>query len=1080
MTKKLFVVLVVGTALLLAISWAIAAKKVTKSDLIEFEPRDFVVQQSVTPLPLTVVTEPVPASMLDQSNQSFDGVLLGGPFVPAGRGDMLWCCPCSVFGDFRFLGVEYLRDTVYVTGAGQSSTDGNYVDVWLATGTDVCTWLYRHPQPTTSSWGWRDMGCDGTYLYASDSYTLECFYMTPGGLVAVPANDIPGGPISPWRAVAYDAGRDAFWTASFSSNIYCVDRSGAVVAGPFANSYPLYGMAYDGTWLWCHSQDNTKIYQFDPNAGVYTGVVYSGCQDATGGIAGGLSMMSYDEGKQTLTVIGLTQGTPDAFYATEIPMGGPVGCCEYAGTCDEITEDSCTALGGTWYADLFCIGDECTLPIDTLCHMQWDNGSASWYSSGYMVGDHQGNYFNPEAQCPDCGPDVYPFLVSQVSGLFYDHAGMGYVDVIVHLYAADPDSCAGPGGTELYSFGPVTITDFYPNEAVVPLPEVFCVNEDFFVTFEYVAPSSGIPCVLWTSEAGMADCISWMWYNTYSPPWHDVKYFWSGVGYHMIRVDGVCNSGVCGAQAVPCDLIQDEGAVASYFGQYAAGDAIAKYFDPSVYCEDPVYPYKIHDVEFLLYDPWGTGTVDIIIDVHVVCEDSCDGPGTRIYQSDPITVTDFYPNWVHLDLPEQVCVFEPFFLSLEYASGVQGATPSFLFDSGDYPCDTCHAWNYWASGGLDFWVEWYEFWSPPPPGCPIIRVTGFTEHPDCDFAPCDTAMDTLFYHAEYAAWVWTIPDAYGDDFFNERFILPAAYGGRLDEFWIQFYEAYTVGTPDADIYVWLSDGMFPLDNNPPYQAIGQFQIPYANIVFYPSWNVVQMHDYGIEFDPGEMFHVGYSHADHVNDVLACLSDNADGSGVEQSSEYWNGYWGTMLGDWGMDVDFLMNAVICIEAPPGSSFTMDCSPFQANATPGDPPVDLYTVDVGAILGYPLNVTLSWSCTPPAGINVGFNPNAVPPPFISDVSVSVDAGTAYGDYILTFVGTGADGQVQSCDVTLTVQPPYDECEVEFNHGMQRGSNFGAIGNDARDNFVWYGMNMLFDGTFIVATTDSAHMALDRAHG
>jgi hypothetical protein len=271
-------------------------------------------------------------------------------------------------------------------------------------------------------------------------------------------------------------------------------------------------------------------------------------------------------------------------YAMDIIYGGPVGCCQFPDACDMMTEEDCLNAGGVWYPDLQCIGDECTLPVDTVCHMQWDNGSASWYSSGFEVGDQQGNYFNPEALCPDCGPEVYPFLVTQVSGLFYDFAGMGSVDVIVHLYAVEPDSCAGPGA-DIYSFA-TTITDFYPTEAVVPMPEVVCVNEDFIVAFEYTAGSVGtIPCVLWTSES-MADCISWLWYNVYSPPWQDVKYFWAGVGYHMIRADGICNSGAC-AGGVPCDLVQDQGAAASYFGSFAAGDAIAKYFDPSVYCEEP-------------------------------------------------------------------------------------------------------------------------------------------------------------------------------------------------------------------------------------------------------------------------------------------------------------------------------------------------------------------------------------------------------------------------------------------------------------------------------------------------------------
>jgi len=63
-------------------------------------------------------------------------------------------------------------------------------------------------------------------------------------------------------------------------------------------------------------------------------------------------------------------------------------------------------------------------------------------------------------------------------------------------------------------------------------------------------------------------------------------------------------------------------------------------------------------------------------------------------------------------------------------------------------------------------------------------------------------------------------------------------------------------------------------------------------------------------------------------------------------------------------------------------------------------------------------------------------------------------------------------------LIVQPPYDEVDVPFFHGSQKATNFGAVGNDAaNNNFLWYGLtSQLFDGSFIIATTDPDHMALD----
>jgi hypothetical protein len=722
--------------------------------------------------------------------------------------------------------------------------------------------------------------------------------------------------------------------------------------------------------------------------------------------------------------------------------------------------------------------------VDSTCELVHDNGSAASYFSGWDIGDQNAVYMDPEALCPDCDP-VYPLLIEMVKAYIYDHAGAGSVDVMVHLYEVGAALCDGPGAA-FYSYGPVTVTDFYPDAwAEIVLPEVLCVDGPFFLAIEYMSGTVGsVPSILFDSNPPVDTCYQWNDYQDYG--WIEWWDFWStpaDVGWLMLRAVGVCNSGACD-QGVACDLIQDVGVIAYYFGSWAAGDAIGKYFDPEVYCEPEVYPYKIHDVEFLLYNFAGETSVDIIVDVHIVCQDSCDGPGTQIYKSEPITVDTWYPDMAHIVLPEQVCVFEPFFLSLEYATGVQGTTPSFLWAPEDYPCDSCHVWMYWASGGYPFWIEWNDFWSPPAGGCPIIRVTGFTEHPDCDFAPCDTTLDTL-WGGTYAYYFWKNPSAYGDRYLNERFDMPlAGAGGRLDEIQIAFYDegSGTHGTPDPEIYVWLSDGLYPVDNNPPYQAIAQFNMAYGDIAWYPGWNLIQAYELGMMFDAGESFHIGYGHAFIAGDTLCCLSNAGDY--VSDRSVEWleSGEWGTFLDDWGIGIDIMINAVICPNPLEESTFTVSCSPFMNYATPGDPPADLFQVDVGSLMGYNLNVDLD--CTPPAGINVSFNPDDVPAPYTSDVSVSVDPGVTYGDYTLTFCGTGSDGQgPKCCDVTLRVQAPYDECLVDFYHGKQRATNFGAVAdhNNSGESFLWYGIrDLLFDGSFIIATgVDNMALDMTRSH-
>ncbi len=245
-------------------------------------------------------------------------------------GDILFHCDVqSIPNDNRVLGIETLRDTIFITGGGQAAP--NWVHVWTMPG-GICTYGYTVQQYTPETWGWRDIACDGEYLYASDDRTLECFYVTPGGVVLVAANNITisgMADISVVRAVAYDEDHDWFWTANFSSNIYAFDRSGTMTAGPYANAYAVYGMAYDnespgGPFLWVHTQDSCNVRQFDPNTGVYTGVVYSGWGDGdpgVSGIAGGLCVMEGDPSKDrgSVTLLGIMQGSPfDEMYGMEI------------------------------------------------------------------------------------------------------------------------------------------------------------------------------------------------------------------------------------------------------------------------------------------------------------------------------------------------------------------------------------------------------------------------------------------------------------------------------------------------------------------------------------------------------------------------------------------------------------------------------------------------------------------------------------------------------------------------------------------------------------------------------------------
>jgi hypothetical protein len=297
--------------------------------------------------------------MADQNTTDQTENMVPSPGLKA-TGDILWHCDvqhlASPDSDFQIVGIETLRDTIYITG-GNNGLDPNRIHVWLRTGS-TCQYIYSVNQPAASTgWGWRDIAADANYLYSSYSTVLNCFYVTPAGVTLVPANNITFAPLNPIRAVAYDPVNDWFWGANFSSNIYAFNRSGVQQAS-YSNTLAIYGLAFDNTtpggpYLWCHVQDSCNIYQFSTTTGTYTGVVYSGWGDddpGVSGIAGGLCVLEGNPSKgENVTLLGITQCAPfDEMYALEIYVAPTEACCLPDGSCmDGLTPSACQALGGT-------------------------------------------------------------------------------------------------------------------------------------------------------------------------------------------------------------------------------------------------------------------------------------------------------------------------------------------------------------------------------------------------------------------------------------------------------------------------------------------------------------------------------------------------------------------------------------------------------------------------------------------------------------------------------------------------------------------------------------------------------------
>jgi hypothetical protein len=193
-----------------------------------------------------------------------------------------------------------------------------------------------------------------------------------------------------------------------------------------------------------------------------------------------------------------------------------------------------------------------------------------------------------------------------------------------------------------------------------------------------------------------------------------------------------------------CELALDDGVPIYYFDGWNVGDRNAMYFDPADCGGGDIYPFRLDTVVTMFYDFAGVGIVNIRVSVHRTIDgDPCKGPGEQLYLSPPVTITTFYPIWVKIPIPYVVCLEEPFFLDIQYASGTSGTIPSLLMD--EAAVDTCPLWIY--STPYASWYNFNSFWEPPPPGEYILRLVGETDVAGCKYSHlygdvnCDGIVD---------------------------------------------------------------------------------------------------------------------------------------------------------------------------------------------------------------------------------------------------------------------------------------------------------------------------------------------------
>ena len=181
-----------------------------------------------------------------------------------------------------------------------------------------------------------------------------------------------------------------------------------------------------------------------------------------------------------------------------------------------------------------------------------------------------------------------------------------------------------------------------------------------------------------------------------------------------------------------CLIQSDDGIPAYYIQSFGAGEGFALYMDPATCGVQNPYPFKVTDVHFYLYEPGGGGytwPVEIQVNIRDLIQGyKCNGPGNLLCsQIYTIPVDSAYPILIHLDLDSLCCVYAPFFLEIIYTGVTNPPYPSLLMTDVTDPPDTCDAW-YYSQG----YYEWYNTWSPPVLGHPIMRITGYTSSMDCD------------------------------------------------------------------------------------------------------------------------------------------------------------------------------------------------------------------------------------------------------------------------------------------------------------------------------------------------------------
>ncbi|MHC4943921.1 MAG: hypothetical protein ACYTG7_12965 [Planctomycetota bacterium] len=249
----------------------------------------------------------------------------GGDGDNRALGDVLWTLDLSGVIEGQGQGVEFDGTNFWVT------SPGSFMKAYLYEIDQAGSLVNQYTQPSANwgFWGWRDLGFDGTNLYAGDDSHM------PGYITQIdPSNGQITGvhygayPVIPCRAMAYVTIQDCFWSATFSSDMVQCFKDGTYNlhinpgftfrCAATEESIP----EYPRIWWCCVDGSGATAVEYDPIGGIFTGKSFDLPMSASP-----IGACAYDQGGGQWVLVTIDTGNLLVAYDldTAVPLKSSVG-----------------------------------------------------------------------------------------------------------------------------------------------------------------------------------------------------------------------------------------------------------------------------------------------------------------------------------------------------------------------------------------------------------------------------------------------------------------------------------------------------------------------------------------------------------------------------------------------------------------------------------------------------------------------------------------------------------------------------------------------------------------------------------